>query len=110
MKLLFDQNLSPRLAQQLDDVYPGSSHVSDHGLDRAIDLDVWNFARDNNFILVSKDADFSDLSTLIGFPPKVIWLRSGNCSTATIESVLRSNCDAVESLVSDLSAGILALW
>ena len=110
MKLLFDQNLSPRLAQQLDDVYPGSSHVSNLGLDRAIDLDVWNFARDNNFILVSKDADFSDLSTLIGFPPKVIWLRSGNCSTVTIESVLRSHCDTVESLVSDLSAGILALW
>ena len=110
MKLLFDQNLSPRLAQRLDDVYPGSSHVSDLGLDQAFDLDVWNFARDNNFILVSKDADFSDLSTLVGFPPKVVWLRLGNCRTAAIESVLRSNRDAVESLASDPSAGILSLW
>lgn len=62
MKLLFDQNLSPRLAQRLRDLYPGSLHVRDAGLESADDVAVWEYAREHGFTLVSKDSDFRQMS------------------------------------------------
>jgi predicted nuclease of predicted toxin-antitoxin system len=85
MKLLFDQNLPPRLVTSLADLFPDSNHVYLLGLDQVLDIEVWSYARDNGFILVSKDADFSELSLLHGNPPKLIWLRLGNCTTTQIE-------------------------
>ena len=72
MKLLFDQNLSPRLVTRLADLFPDSDHVFMLGLDRSDETAVWDYARAQGFLLVTKDADFSELSTLRGFPPKVI--------------------------------------
>ena len=109
MKLLFDQNLAPNLVHRLADVFPGSSHVHVLGLDRASDDEVWNHARDYDFILVTKDADFSDLVTLRGFPPKVVWLRLGNCTTAQVESLLRLHSDVIRQMSSDPTVGILSL-
>lgn len=109
MKLLFDQNLPPRLVSALSDIYPGSKHVFDLGLDQSADVEVWNHAGDHDFIIVSKDADFSDLSTLHGFPPKVVWLRLGNCTTDDIVSALRAEYAAVEQLASDPNTGILSI-
>ena len=82
MKLLFDENLSPRLAESLADLYPGSRHLIQCGLEGASDEEVWNFARENGFAIISKDSDFSQRSAVRRSPPKVIWLRIGNCSTA----------------------------
>ena len=110
MKLSFDQNLSPRLAALLADLYAGSDHVFHLGLDQATDQVVWEYARDHSFLIVSKDSDFSDLCTLHGFPPKVIWLRIGNCTTSQIESLLRSHYDDVVQLNNDSSAGVLSLF
>ena len=109
MKLLFDQNLSPTLVARLADVFRSSSHVSLLGLDRSDDVVVWDYALNNDFLLVTKDADFSDLSTLRGFPPKVIWLRLGNCTTAQIETLLRLHFDAVTHLTENDNIGILSL-
>lgn len=95
MKLLFDENLAPRLATALLDFYPGSVHLRDCGLRGASDDEVWQYARGNGFVIVSKDSDFSQRSSLIGSPPKVIWLRIGNCTTARADLVLRN---AVERL------------
>jgi len=81
MKLLFDRNLSPRLVNRLADLYPGSQHVSFIGLDQADDRTVWEYANQNDFTVVTRDSDFSELSVLRGFPPKIIWIRRGNCST-----------------------------
>lgn len=78
MKLLLDQNLSHRLLVMLVDLYPGSQHVRSLGLGAANDQLIWNHARDNNMIIVSKDWDFYYRSTLYGHPPKVLWIRSGN--------------------------------
>ena len=72
MKLLFDQNLSPRLVHRLTDLYPDSSHVYLIGRDKAPDPRIWEYARDNGFIIVTRDADFSDLNVMLGYPPKVI--------------------------------------
>ena len=72
MKLLFDQNLSPRLVANLADHYPNSAHVVTHALDHALDETVWTFAREHGYTLVTKDSDFHELSLLRGAPPKVI--------------------------------------
>ena len=98
MKLLFDQNLSPRFVKLLDDIFPNSNHVFKIGLDTSEDTEVWEDARQYNFALVTKDADFGDFSVLRGFPPKVIWIRRGNCKTSDVEKILRDNFGAIEQL------------
>jgi predicted nuclease of predicted toxin-antitoxin system len=110
VRLLFDQNLSPRLVKRLDDLYPDSSHVFLIGLDTASDSVIWEYARANEFMVVTKDADFCDLNVMWGSPPKIIWLRRGNCTTAEIESALRTNVESVRSLAEDDSVGILTLF
>ncbi len=109
MKLLFDQNLSPRLVGRLADIYPDAVHVSLVGLGTASDEAVWTYARENGCIIVTKDADFGELGLVRGFPPKVIWLRLGNCTTSRIEATLRLHQDMVEAFVADQVLGILAL-
>jgi len=76
MKLLLDQNLSPRLPQLLFDLFPGSVHVRDVGLRDAADA-IWQYAKAHAFVVVSKDSDFQQRSLLLGAPPKFIWLRLG---------------------------------
>ena len=110
MKLLFDQNLSPRLVTMLVDLFPGSEHVQSVGLGEAADASVWEFARNNAFVIVTKDVDFSDRSALAGHPPKIIWIRLGNCSTAEIASALRTNHAQTEAFDADADLGVLALF
>jgi len=93
VKLLFDQNLSPSLVDSLADIYPESVHVQSGGLDRADDTAVWDFARLQNLVIVTKDADFQERSLIAGAPPKVIWIRRGNCSTSDIQTILRRHSD-----------------
>ena len=95
MKLLFDENLSPRLAPALSDFFPGSRAARDCGLRGASDLDVWEYALEHGFVIVSKDSDFSERSARFGSPPKVIWLRIGNCTTARVDFVLRNTAQRV---------------
>lgn len=109
MKLLFDHNLSPRLANSLADLYPDSNHLFNLNLDTAEDFLVWQYARDNDFIIVTKDSDFSELSLLRGFPPKVIWIRIGNSTTNEIESLIRSHTEEINNFYRASSLGILIL-
>ena len=108
--LLFDQNLSPSLVNLLADIYPGSVHVDRMGLPTAPDREVWDYARQHDYIVVTKDADFSELSLLLGFPPKVIWIRRGNCSTRDIERLLRENYGAIAVLSDTPNSGIISLF
>ncbi len=110
VKLLFDQNLSPKLLNRLSDLYPKSDHLDLIGLGTAEDTSVWRYAKDNDFIVVTKDADFADLSVLRGFPPKVVWIRRGNCSTNDIEKILRDHNPNIENLAADSTSGILTLF
>ncbi len=110
VKLLFDQNLSPKLIKKLADLYPNSDHLDLLGLGAANDTMVWEYAKDNDFVVVTKDADFADLSVLRGFPPKVAWIRRGNCSTANIERILRDHNVEIEDLAADSTSGILTLF
>ena len=110
MKLLFDHHLSPRLVQSLADIYPDSNHVYLLGLDQADDQAIWEHARREGFLIVTKDVDFSDLCTLRGFPPKVIWIRRGNCKTSAIETILRQHYTDIEALDKDAIVGVLTLF
>jgi predicted nuclease of predicted toxin-antitoxin system len=60
------------------------------GLQAADDDTVWVYAAEQGFVIVSKDADFHQRSFVLGHPPKVVWVRRGNCSTAKIEEILRA--------------------
>jgi len=110
VKLLFDQNLSPKLIRRLSDLYPNSDHLDLLGLGTADDVLVWEHAKGNDFVVVTKDADFADLSVLRGFPPKVVWIRRGNCSTTNIEEILRDHNSDIEDLAADSTSGILTLF
>jgi predicted nuclease of predicted toxin-antitoxin system len=72
MKLLFDHNLPPRLVVRLQDLFPHSEHVFKIGLDRSSDIEIREYAAREGFLIVTKDADFSDLCVLKGFPPKIV--------------------------------------
>jgi len=109
LKLLFDQNLSPKLVGLLSDIYPDSVHVQSIGLDRAPDDAVWNHARANTHIIVTKDADFHERTILSISPPKVAWVRRGNCSTKHIEQMLRQRHDEIQIFASDEDATVLIL-
>jgi len=109
LKLLFDQNLSRKLPRQLGDIYPDSQHVAELNLAEASDSDIWQYAKENGFTIVSKDTDFQQRSLLYGSPPKFIWLRVGNCSTADIESLLRSTSPIVHTFLIDLQESHLIL-
>jgi predicted nuclease of predicted toxin-antitoxin system len=95
MKLLFDQNLSPRLVNRLADIYVDSVHVREIGLRDADDSMIWDYAKLNGLAIVSKDSDFQQRSLLYGSPPKFIWLRVGNCPVKTIEDLLRKHSVAI---------------
>jgi predicted nuclease of predicted toxin-antitoxin system len=110
MKLLFDQNLAPSLVGHLQDLFPASEHVFQCNLGDASDIAIWQYGRDHDFILVSKDADFVEMSTLRGFPPKVVWLRLGNCVTRDIHEAIRSNSITIAELSRDRERGVLALF
>jgi predicted nuclease of predicted toxin-antitoxin system len=110
MKLLFDHNLPPSLVVRLADLFPQSQHVYPLGLDRASDLQIREHARQNSFLIVTKDVDFSDWCVLRGFPPKIIWIRRGNCSVPALEQILREHYDDIESLDADPMNGVLTLF
>ena len=90
MKLLFDENLSFRLAVMLQDLFPSSQHVRECGLRAAGDAEIWEYAKNNGMIIVTRDSDFQERSVLLGAPPKIIWLRMRNCTTGEIASLLRT--------------------
>jgi predicted nuclease of predicted toxin-antitoxin system len=85
---LFDQNISHRILKSLDSQYESSSTVKKEGLINAQDKEIWDYAKLHNFIIVTQDADFNDLNFLYGFPPKIIWLRTGNLTTKRIAEIL----------------------
>jgi predicted nuclease of predicted toxin-antitoxin system len=110
MKLLFDQNLSPKLAEYFKDTFTGSKHVQEIGLDASDDIFVWEYAKSYDFTIVTKDSDFNNLISLFGFPPKVIWLRKGNCSTKLIKEIIQGHFDLITGFINDSENGILSIF
>lgn len=109
VKLLFDQNLSFKLVAELAREFPGSVHVRDLGMARAADPTVWAHAAANEFAIVSKDVDFQQRALLMGHPPKVVWVRLGNCTTADVAALLRKHHATLLAFEADPAAAFIAL-
>jgi predicted nuclease of predicted toxin-antitoxin system len=109
VKLLLDENLSDRMVSQILDLYPESGHVKQLGLSQTNDTLIWSFAREHGYTIVSKDADFHQRSLVFGHPPKLVYLRVGNCPTSRITQLLRSNCVLLSAFGSDPDTSILVL-
>ena len=109
MKFLFDENLSPRLVGLLATTFPDSTHVRDVGLAQADDGAVWSYAKNNGFLIVTKDADFRQMSFVSGFPPKVIWIQRGNCTTMDVMLLLQSHDSYLHDFENNAEAAFLEL-
>ena len=110
MKLLFDQNLSFKLCQTIADLFPDSHHAKPLGLSEVTDRELWNYAKANGFTIVSQDADFAEMAALLGFPPKVIWLRAGNQSTDAVAALLRRHAELIMTFGADGDAACLEIY
>lgn len=109
MKLLFDQNLSPKLVSLLADLFAGSAHVRSLGFERADDATIWKYAKDHGYTIVSKDSDFQERSQLARSSPRVVWIRRGNCSTSDIEAILRRHAARIHALEQQTDDGFVVL-
>jgi predicted nuclease of predicted toxin-antitoxin system len=110
LKLLFDQNLSRKLVTRLADICPHASHVQFHQLDEQTDTVIWEFAKLNDFCIVTQDADFPERSRLYASPPKVLWLRCGNAPTAQVKALIRSGQEAIQELLNNPDFHCLELY
>ncbi len=90
--LLFNENISFKLCNRLEDIYPDSTHVVLSHLDSKSDLEIWAYTKNKDYVIVTQDSDFNDLSTMRGFSLYVIWLKTGNSRVSDIEHCLRGHC------------------
>ena len=109
MRLLFDHNLSPALKVLLADIWPQSLHVWDLDMDTADDTVIWAYAEEQGLVIVTKDADYRDLSLSRGHPPKVVWLRLGNGPTSQVAALLRSRHSDLLGFHQDNAVSLLEL-
>ena len=109
MKLLLDENLSRRLVRRIADLFPDSTHLGTVGLLQAQDMDVWAYAKSNGFSIVTADADFYELATTLGPPPKVIWLRSCDYPTAVAEDLIRGQAIRITDFLDEPERAVLIL-
>jgi predicted nuclease of predicted toxin-antitoxin system len=109
VKLLLDENLSDRIVYKIIDLYPDSDHVKTLALTNTDDGVIWEYAKANDFAIVSKGADFHQRSLLYGHPPKFIYLRIGNSPTSKIVQILRDNFDMIIQFGDRASESILLL-
>jgi predicted nuclease of predicted toxin-antitoxin system len=109
VKLLLDENLSDRVVNRINDLYPDSEHVKTLALTNTDDVIIWEYAKVNDFVIVSKDSDFHQRSLLYGHPPKFIYLRIGNSPTSKIVEILRDNFDTIAQFGDRESESILVL-
>ncbi len=110
MTFLFDQNISHRILKLLPETYQSSSTVKQEGLLNSTDKEVWDFAKKNNFIIVTQDSDFNDLNSLFGFPPKIIWIRTGNIKTSQLAKILIDYASEIDSFIANSKYGCFEIF
>lgn len=109
MKLLRDENLSPRLVARLIDLFGEIMHVRGVDLRRAGDRTIWDWAKEHGYSVVTTDADFVALSHRLGSPPKVIHIEQCDFPYRVIEDLLRRNAVRITEFAKDEATGILPL-
>jgi len=101
--LLFDQNISFRIVKKIQDTFPNSKQIKELGLENYSDNEIWKFAKNKNFTIVTFDSDFFEISNLKGHPPKIIWLRTGNTTTENIVEILKLKEDLIKDFIENPS-------
>jgi predicted nuclease of predicted toxin-antitoxin system len=109
VRRLIDENLSEALIPALAELFPGSLHVRLLGAGGGSDSQIWNLAREQGCVLLTRDEDFLQMSVLKGAPPKIIYLRIGNCSTAAVERLIRDRIGIIQQFEADEQTTFLAL-
>lgn len=106
---MINNNLSPKLAYRLRDLFPGIEHVQDFDLEASDDLAIWRFAQTKGLHIITKDKDFNNLLLLNGFPPKVVRMDCGNATTKQIENLLRGEAIEIFSFLDNQSFGLMVI-
>ncbi len=109
MKLLFDENISFKLCQRLEDIYPDSTHVRFVSLEHETDAEIWQFAKEGDYIIVTQDSDFNDMGIINGFPPFVVWIKAGNSRVDKIESILRKHSISIRDFYDNQAIGLIEI-
>ena len=99
MSLLFDQNISFRIVKKIQGEFPDSKQIKELGLENYSDNEIWKFAKDQDYTIVTFDSDFFEISNLKGHPPKIIWLRTGNTTTENIFEILKLKKDIIKDFI-----------
>jgi len=110
VKLLFDQNISARIVRLLDETFPDCTQVTLMTLNNARDMEIWDWAKRNDFCIVTFDSDFLDIATMHGFPPKVLLLRTGNRKTASLAELLQNKKETIEEFFQNANIGCLEIF
>lgn len=109
MKLIFDQNISFRVVKSLLDIFPESVHVTNLSLSNASDQEIWNFAKRNECTIVTFFSDFYDFSLIWGYPPQIIWIRTGNKSSSEVVTLLKRHSNNIGSFIAEKELACLAI-
>jgi predicted nuclease of predicted toxin-antitoxin system len=110
VRLLLDQNLSHRLVKKLEVFFPGSSQVALLDMGVTPDQQIWEYAKDHDYAIVTLDADFHEFSLLWGGPPLVIWLKCGNQPKRVVQEILIGNRHAIAQAFSDPEVWYVELY
>ena len=109
MKLLFDQNISHRILNHIQDILPEAKQVRDLGLENISDKQIWEYAKESGYIIVTFDGDFYDFSLVWGHPPKIIWIRTHNQTTKNVEKILHKYMDTMQDFQNDIDLACLEI-
>jgi len=109
MRLLLDQNISYKVVRLLKDAFGEVEHVKTLNLIDTADAEIWQYAKEHNYSIVTFDSDFIDLSVLRSSLPKVIWLKFGNASNLKVANKLLINQIAIKEFIEDRKSETLFL-
>lgn len=108
IRLIADENISWRIKNLLINwaILPvvqmlTGQRISDHA--------IWKFAKAHDYHILTFDEDFTEIQNLFGFPPKVVWSRFGNSSTAEIASRLTGLETEILSFLKDSELGVFEI-
>jgi predicted nuclease of predicted toxin-antitoxin system len=110
MRLLLDQNISFRVARQLKSTFPEVVGVRECGLDNADDYQIWEYALTNNYTVVTFDKDIPAIGSVKGYPPKIIWLRTGNSSNSAVVSLFIDHANEFGAFIANDKKGCLMVY
>lgn len=109
MKILFDQNISFRIIKIISEYFPEAAQIRFVGHENSSDIEIWEYAKNNGYSIVTFDSDFIDITNLKGFPPKIIWLRIGNTSTEEIATILIENRSRIKEFLENQELAFLEI-